>query len=128
MNMQQLVARYEAGAKTGHEFVVDCLNLLGPGDPASILDQLPPETLPHLRKFLKIYRPGKMRSSHGDAIPTTTQYLAARKWLSGQKVTPVGGIRLQLLSWKAAKQMREKLMRMLKERVKRDAGSPKLTP
>jgi hypothetical protein len=82
MNVQQLVAKYESGAITGHELVVDCLTMLDPGDPSGSLGNLPPDTLPRLREFLDSYRPGEMMSVYGGAIPTPDQVLAARRWLT----------------------------------------------
>jgi hypothetical protein len=84
MTMHQLVARYGVGAKTSHELVVDCLNLLDPDDPSSSLGELPAETLPKLEEFLESYQAVGMLSLHGGAIPTPAQVASARRWLAMQ--------------------------------------------
>ena len=81
MTVTRLVAKYELGAVSTHEFVVDCLNLVDPGEPSATLDYLPLDTLPELRKFLDSYRPGQMLSSQGGPIPTPDQVRAAKQWL-----------------------------------------------
>ena len=81
MTMLQLVARYELGAIADHEMAVTSLNLVDPGEPRTVLDLLPPHLLPRLREFVETYRPGEMLSSHGSAIPTPAQVLAAKQWL-----------------------------------------------
>ena len=81
MTMIQLVAWYERGAVSSHEMVVDSLNLVDPGEPRAVLDLLPPHLLARLREFVETYRPGEMLSSHGGAIPTPAQVLAAKQWL-----------------------------------------------
>lgn len=84
MNVRQLVARYKSGTITGHELVVDCLNMLDLNNPSVSLEQLPLDTLPKLREFLEGYCPGEMISVHGGAIPTPDQVLAAKRWLSSE--------------------------------------------
>jgi hypothetical protein len=80
-----LVAMYERGAITGHALVVDCLNLVDPADPSSVLGNLPPRVLPPLKEFVEAYRPGEMLSLHGGPIPTPAQVAAARNWLESVK-------------------------------------------
>jgi hypothetical protein len=82
MNVQQLLARHEAGSLSTHEFVVSCLTQLDPLDPSATLRALPAETLPWLRDFPDITGPGEMRSTHGGPIPTPDQIRAARQWIS----------------------------------------------
>ncbi len=96
MTIQQVLARYESGAITAHEMVVDCLGRVDPGDPAAILDQIPPRALPQLAEFLAAYKPGAMLTLHDRMIPSSAQVLAARRWLgpaSEQVLAPVAGDR-----------------------------------
>ena len=81
MIFAQLLARYEAGAIAGHEFVAESLNLLDPHNPSEVLQGLPAEIVPRLREFIDEYRPGQMLSSQGGAIPNPDQVDAARGWL-----------------------------------------------
>lgn len=85
MNLQRLVARYECGALSDHEFAVTCLTLLDPDDPSATLREVPAETVPSLREFVGAYRAGKMRSTGGGPIPTPEQVDAARRWFSGRE-------------------------------------------
>ena len=81
MTFAQLIARYDLGAISSHEFAVESLNHLDPQDPAAVLERLPLEILPRVREFIDEYRPGEMVASHGGLIPTPSQIQAARSWL-----------------------------------------------
>ena len=81
MTMVQLIAWYARGAIADHEMAVTSLNLVDPEEPQAVLDLLPPHVLPRLREFVETYRPGEMLCSHGGAIPSLAQVLAAKRWL-----------------------------------------------
>lgn len=93
MTLTQLLARYDTGAIASHEFAVECLNRLDPGDPSAVLEKLPPDILPRVREFIDHYRPAQMMASDGGLIPTPAQIQAARSWLESVRqrgVAPVG--------------------------------------
>ncbi|WZO98487.1 hypothetical protein EP7_000066 [Isosphaeraceae bacterium EP7] len=82
--MYELIDRYSKGTKTSQELVVDCLNLVDPGDPSLVLGELPPETLPQLAEFLENDLADGMRDLDDGAIPTPAQVTSARCWLAMQ--------------------------------------------
>jgi hypothetical protein len=82
MTAEELVARYKLGALAAHEFTTACLTLVDPADAASVLGLLPVHVLPWLKEWVDKFEPGRMISSHGGAIPTEPQVVAARIWLA----------------------------------------------
>ena len=85
MSVFELVSRYESGAITGNELVVDCLSIVDPKDAPAVLRWLPIEVLPRLREFVEQYRQGEMLANFG-LIPGPEQVLAAEHWLTNGDV------------------------------------------
>jgi hypothetical protein len=93
MTFKQLVARYESGVISDHEFVAECLIRVDVHDPSAVLEKLPLGILPRVREFVDEYRAGQMLASQGGEIPSPTQVQAARSWLDMPSLTgarPVG--------------------------------------
>lgn len=81
MTLEQLVARYEKGTISDHEFAVESLNQIDPAHASVVLKRLPPAIFPQLREWVEHYRPGHMLAHPEGRIPSAEQVEAARKWL-----------------------------------------------
>ena len=76
----KLVALYEDGNITADHLAVECLHMLDPANPASVLAALPGIVLQRMLQYAREYRPGQMRTNYG-VQPTGDQIVAAKKWI-----------------------------------------------
>jgi hypothetical protein len=79
---------YEKGAITADHLVAQCLEMIDPQDPSSVLDGLPRSFLERIRDHAAKYRSGPMLTNYG-RIATADQVDAASRWIDeALKVEP----------------------------------------
>lgn len=59
------LAIYQKGAITADHLAVECLNIVDPADPASVLGALPDEFPVRMVEFARRYRPDGMVTNYG---------------------------------------------------------------
>ena len=85
--INSIVDMYERGAITADHLAAQCLHLVDPADPASVLDFLPREALDRMIAYVEKYRSDRMISSYG-LPPTIDQVEAANRWFSALSNPP----------------------------------------
>jgi hypothetical protein len=78
--IDRLIAAYEQGGITAHHLTVEALALLDPSNPGPILNALPTDVWPEVRRYALSYQPDRMRSNYGPT-PTAEQVEAAKRWI-----------------------------------------------
>ncbi len=83
--IKKLVEMYESGSLTGYQVMMDCLQMLDPGNPDLILSELPEEILDEMLEYARRYDP---RRPHSASImpPAEDQVRAAERWICVRQV------------------------------------------
>ena len=76
----RLVSMYDKGAITADHLIVECLRRIDPANPALVLENLPPEILMRMLKYVHDYQPGRMRTNYG-LQPAVDQVESAKGWI-----------------------------------------------
>ncbi len=85
-----LLAMYRKGAITADHLVVECLNMIDPADPASVLHDLPDEILARMIEFAREYRRVGMVTNYG-IPPAADQVEAAKRWIEDSRHSALAG-------------------------------------
>ena len=76
----ELIAMYDQGAITAHQFAVEVLHMLDPGAPDLVLSHLPIEIYEAIQQFAGSYDPREMRTNYG-VLPVEDQVAKASEWI-----------------------------------------------
>ena len=71
------------GAITADHLVVECLHMLDPRHPETVLGVLPSAVLERMLKYVREYQPESMRTNYGPQ-PALDQVTAARIWIESK--------------------------------------------
>lgn len=82
--IDELLEMYRAGAITGYQVMIDCLQRLDPNHPDLVLSRLPGDILDEMLAYARRYDASRMRSIAGPA-PTEDQVRAAEQWIEEQR-------------------------------------------
>ncbi len=82
--MTSLLGMYRKGEITADHLVVECLHMIDPADPASVLDSLPEEILARMLELARQYRPSGMVTNYG-VVPAVDQVEAAKRWIEDSR-------------------------------------------
>jgi hypothetical protein len=75
---------YEKGAITADHLVAQCIQMIDPEDPGSVLSDLPNPILDRVLAYAQRYQPVRMVSTYG-ILPSPEQVEAARSWTRQQR-------------------------------------------
>jgi hypothetical protein len=86
MTTASLIAMYKKGVITADHTVVECLRMIDPTNPATVLTALPPEIIVRVREFARQYRPNAMITNYG-ILPASDQVQAADRWIEARNIS-----------------------------------------
>lgn len=78
--IKKLIAMYEGGSLTGYQVMMDCLQMLDPGNPDLVLSELPEEILDEMLEYARRYDPRRPRSA-SFIPPAEDQVRSAERWI-----------------------------------------------
>jgi len=78
--IERLIAMYEAGALTGYQVMIDCLEALDPADPGPVLSELPEEILDEMLAYARRHDPRRPPAAV-HAPPAADRVRAADRWI-----------------------------------------------
>jgi hypothetical protein len=83
--IRRLIEMYESGSITGYQVMMDCLQMLDPGNPDLVLSELPEEILDEMLAYARRYDP---RRPHSTTFipPTEDQVRTAERWICAHNV------------------------------------------
>jgi hypothetical protein len=110
--INSLVSMYEKGAITADHLVAQCIHMIDPEDPGSVLSDLPDSILDRMLDYTRRYQPDRMISNYG-TLPATDQVEAAKDWIEDLQAMRGGGKTTAEADWHQYK-MEERIVEILK--------------
>ena len=86
--MNRLVEMYEAGAITGYQVMLDCLQMLDPARPDLVLSELPAEILDEIAEYARRSDPARARA--GRSLPGEDPVGPPERWIAARHVGSSG--------------------------------------
>jgi hypothetical protein len=84
-----LVSMYEKGAITADHLAAQCIQMVDPEAPGSVLSDLPNPILARIQAYVRRYQQGEMFSTYGPP-PTSDQVAAAEAWIERYQTAKAG--------------------------------------
>jgi hypothetical protein len=83
--VEGLIEMYESGSITGYQVMMDCLQMLDPGNPDLVLSDLPEEILDEMLEYARRYDPSR---SHSASLipPAEDQVRATERWICAHHI------------------------------------------
>lgn len=89
MILDELLEMYREGAITGYQVMMDCLHLIDPDHPGTVLNRLPEEILEEMLDYAQRFDPSGTRSTAG-LPPVEKQVKAVQRLIEERSKRPSG--------------------------------------